>query len=246
MGHASPKSRDVGIGLELCDITIGRPGLCSFSRCVRKMSIKLVIADDHEVVRAGLRSLLRNTEFEIVGEAGCGDEAVQVALRTSPDVVLLDVRMPEHNGFRALRRIRSGNPRLPVVMMSAHENPRFLALAYAGGAAGFVLKGGSRDSLIAALHDALEGRVTWKRRSLPNLGENEFREDESTEVEIALTPRENQVLVQLSEGQTNKQIAQKLDISYETVKEHVQHILQKIGVTDRTQAAVWAVRKGLA
>ena len=209
------------------------------------MSIKLVIADDHEVVRAGLRVMLSDSAFEVVGEAGNGDEAVQMSMNSSPDVVLLDVRMPRQDGFAALRRIRSSNPRLPVVMFSAHENPRFIALAYAGGAAGFVLKSSSRDSLIAALHDAVEGRVTWKRRNLPNLGDTEFHEDESTEVEVSFTPRERQILGKLSDGLTNKQIAQEIDISYETIKEHVQHILQKIGVTDRTQAAVWAVRKGL-
>ena len=209
------------------------------------MSIKLVIADDHEVVRAGLRVMLSGTDFEVAGEASSGEEAVQTVMNVSPDVVLLDVRIPGQDGFTTLRRIRSSSPRLPVVMFSAYENPRFFALAYAGGAAGFALKSGSRDSLIAALHDAMAGRMTWKRRSLPNLGDTEFHEDGSTEVEIALTPREKQVLDKLSDGLTNKQIAQELDISYETVKEHVQHILHKIGVTDRTQAAVWAVRKSL-
>ena len=209
------------------------------------MSTRLVIADDHEVVRTGLRELLKGTDFVVVGEASDGEEAVQFVLRTAPDVVLLDVRMPRVDGFMALRRIRSANSRLPVLMLSAHDNARFVALSYAGGAAGFILKGCTRNTLIDSLQQAAAGRATWRRRALPSLVDSEIRAGESTDIEVALTPREAEVLIKLSNGMTNKEIAQELGISYETVKEHVQHILQKVGVTDRTQAAVWAVRKGL-
>jgi DNA-binding NarL/FixJ family response regulator len=209
------------------------------------MSIKLLIADDHEVVRAGLRALLAESDIRIVGEASTGEEAVRLALKNEPDVVLLDIRMPGGDGLTALGRIKLDRPNMPILMLSTYDNPTYVARAVALGASGFLLKGISRDKLIEAIHGAAAGHVAWTRDELRRVTGALATPRLAADVEVPLTQRESEVLRQLAFGLTNKEIALALHISYETVKEHVQHILRKIGVSDRTQAAVWAVRKGL-
>lgn len=209
------------------------------------MSIKLLIADDHEVVRSGLRSLVGGTEIEIVAECTSGEEAITATFEHNPDVVLLDVRMNNCDGLTALGRIKQERPEVPVLILSTYDNPTYVARAVALGASGYLLKGCTRDELLNSIRKVASGDTAWTREELrrvtgalatPRLGDD---------VEVPLTKRESEVLRQMALGLTNKEIAQALHISYETVKEHVQHILRKIGVSDRTQAAVWAVRKGL-
>jgi len=209
------------------------------------MSIKLLIADDHEVVRTGILSLVRGTEIEVVAQAASGNEAVALVPQTQPDVVMLDVRMPDGDGLAALARLKQDRPELPVLILSTYDNPTYVARAVALGASGYILKSANREELLAAIRTAAAGESVWSREDLrrvtgalaaPRLGDD---------MEVPLTKRESEVLRQMALGLTNKEIAQTLGISYETVKEHVQHILRKIGVSDRTQAAVWAVRRGL-
>jgi DNA-binding NarL/FixJ family response regulator len=209
------------------------------------MSIRLLIADDHEVVRCGLRSLLSGTDIEIVGEAATGEEAVAQTSASNPDVVLMDIRMPDSDGLNALGRIKLERPDLPVLMLSTYDNPTYVARAVALGAAGYVLKGASREELLEAVRKAAAGEGAWSREELRRVTGALATPRVNADVEVPLTQRESEVLRQLALGLTNKEIAQALHISYETVKEHVQHILRKVGVSDRTQAAVWAVRKGL-
>jgi DNA-binding NarL/FixJ family response regulator len=207
--------------------------------------IRLLIADDHEVVRSGLKTLLANTEIKIVAEVGTGSAAVKFALENEVDVVLLDIRMPDGDGLTALGRIKLDKPDLPILILSTFDNPTYVARAVALGASGYVLKGCSRDELLAAVRNAATGESVWTRDELRRVTGALATPRLSADVEVPLTQRESEVLRQLAYGLTNKEIAQTLHISYETVKEHVQHILRKIGVTDRTQAAVWAVRKEL-
>ncbi len=209
------------------------------------MTIRLLIADDHEVVRCGLRNLIAGTEIEIIAEATSGNEAVEKALSENPGVVLLDVRMPNGDGLNALGRIKLDRPDLPVVMLSTYDNPTYVARAVALGAAGYVLKGATRDKLLSTIRTAAKGESAWTREELRRVTGALATPRLNADVEVPLTQRESEVLRQLALGLTNKEIAQTLHISYETVKEHVQHILRKVGVSDRTQAAVWAVRKGL-
>jgi DNA-binding NarL/FixJ family response regulator len=209
------------------------------------MSIKLLIADDHEVVRAGLKSLLAGTDIRIVAEAATGEQTVRLALKHEPNVVLMDIRMPEGDGLNALGRIKLDRPNMPILMLSTYDNPTYVARAVALGACGFLLKGISRDKLIEAIHTAAGGQSAWTREELRRVTGALATPRLAADVEVPLTQRESEVLRQLAYGLTNKEIALALHISYETVKEHVQHILRKIGVSDRTQAAVWAVRKGL-
>jgi DNA-binding NarL/FixJ family response regulator len=209
------------------------------------MSIKLLIADDHEVVRFGLRSLVAGTEIEIIGEATTGEQALDMALQGTPDVVLIDIRMPRGDGLNVLGRLKLERPELAVLMLSTYDNPTYVARAVALGAAGYVLKGADREELLDAIRKAAAGDSAWTREELRRVTGALATPRLNADVEVPLTHRESEVLRQLALGLTNKEIAQALHISYETVKEHVQHILRKVGVSDRTQAAVWAVRKGL-
>jgi DNA-binding NarL/FixJ family response regulator len=208
-------------------------------------TIKLLIADDHEVVRSGIKSLVAGSEIEVVAEAGTADDAVRLAEERHPDVVLLDIRMPDNDGLNALSRIKLVRTDLPVLMLSTYDNPTYVARAVALGACGYLLKGLTRDELLAAIRRVAAGGDAWTREELRRVTGALATPRVAADVEAPLTQRESEVLRQLAFGLTNKEIAQALGISYETVKEHVQHVLRKVGVSDRTQAAVWAVRKGL-
>ncbi len=209
------------------------------------MTVRVLVADDHEVVRYGLKSLFADTEIEIVAEAGGGREALELITQTELDVVILDVRMPDLDGLNVLGRIKLDFPDMPVLMLSTYDNPTYVARAVALGAAGYVLKDATRDKILDAVRRAATGESVWTREELRRVTGALATPRLNANVEVPLTQRESEVLLQLALGLTNKEIAQALHISYETVKEHVQHILRKIGVTDRTQAAVWAVRKEL-
>lgn len=208
-------------------------------------TIKLLIADDHEVVRSGLKVLLDGTEVDVVAALATGEEAVKYALEHDVDVVMLDIRMPDGDGLTALGRIKLDKPDMPVLMLSTFDNPTYIARSVALGASGYLLKGCSRDELLKAIRSAATGESAWTRDELRRVTGALATPRLAADVEVPLTQRESEVLRQLAYGLTNKEIAQALHISYETVKEHVQHILRKIGVSDRTQAAVWAVRKQL-
>jgi len=209
------------------------------------MAISLLVVDDHEVVRVGLKSLLQGTDIRIVAEADNGATGLKLTVKHKPDVVLLDVRMPNGDGLNCLARIKLDLPNVPVVMFSGYDNPTYVARAVALGAAGYVSKSASKKEIVEAIRTAAKGDSTWTREELRRVTGALATPRVGADIEVPLTKRENEVLKQLAFGLTNKEIAQALGISYETVKEHVQHILRKVGVSDRTQAAVWAVRKAL-
>jgi DNA-binding NarL/FixJ family response regulator len=210
------------------------------------MAIDVIIADDHEVVRAGLKSLLEGTDIRVVGEADSGNAAWKLVAKHRPHLVLLDVRMPDGDGLNCLARIKVDMPDTPVLMFSSFDNPTYVARAVALGAAGYLAKSASRTAIIEAIRAAAAGETLWSREELQRVTGTATAAPSAADDDVPLTKRESEVLKQLAFGLTNKEIAQALGISYETVKEHVQHILRKIGVSDRTQAAVWAVRKDLA
>ena len=208
------------------------------------MSIRLLICDDHEVIRTGLASLLAGTDIEIVAEAANGSEAIQKAEEIKPDVILLDIRMPDGNGLSALEELRTKVPDSRVVMLSTYDNPTYIARAVALGASDYILKGASREDLIATITAAGRGESPCRSGELKRIaGTMNIRE--ALGDDVPLTQRETQVLRHVALGLSNKEIGKSLGISVETVKEHVQNILRKIAVSDRTQAAVWAVRRGL-
>ena len=211
------------------------------------MTIRLVVVDDHEVIRAGVRQIVSEAGgIRIVGEAANGEQAIAVIVDQRPDVTLMDVRMPELDGLTCLGRLQSEGAGKGVIMVSGYDNPTYIARAVALGAAGYLSKSASAEHLVESIRLAAAGEALWSREELRRMTGALSTPRESMELEAPLTKREGEVLKQLAVGLSNKEIALALGISYETVKEHVQHLLRKIGVADRTQAAVWAVRQGLA
>lgn len=209
------------------------------------MSIRVVVADDHEVVRSGIKCLLADSPIEIVAEAGSGAEAVQRTREHQPDVVLLDVRMPDGDGLEALETIHTELPETHIVILSTYDNPTYVARAVALGASDYVLKGSSREHLISVIVSAAGGESPPPDSFLGRVAGTMSEQGKRSDLDVPLTSREFQVLKHLALGLSNREIGRSLSISIETVKEHVQNVLRKIQAVDRTQAAVWAVRKGL-
>jgi DNA-binding NarL/FixJ family response regulator len=209
------------------------------------MTIKVLAVDDHEVILMGLKTAFEGTDIEIAATASSSAEALKKVAQKRPDVVLMDIRMEGGDGLNSLGRIKLDFADLPIVMFSAYDNPTYVARAVALGASGYVLKSAPRERLLEAIRAAANGDPAWTREELRRVTGALAAPRLGGEIEVPLTQRESEVLRQMAHGLTNKEIAKMLGISYETVKEHVQHILRKVGVTDRTQAAVWAVRKNL-
>ncbi len=209
------------------------------------MSVRLLIADDHEVIRTGLMTLLQGSGIEVVGQAASGKETVKLAEQLKPDVVLLDIRMPDGDGLSTLEKLRQKVPSTKVVMLSTYDNPTYVARAVALGASDFVLKGATREAIIETIKAAAAGESPSRAGELRRVASTMKIRQVVDDDEVPLTQRETQVLRHVALGLSNKEIGRSLEISVETVKEHVQNILRKIAVNDRTQAAVWAVRKGL-
>ena len=209
------------------------------------MSVSLLVADDHEVIRIGLATLLAGSDIKIVAEAATGKETIKLAEQHRPDVILLDIRMPDGDGLATLEKLRTKVPNSKVVMLSTYDNPTYIARAVALGANDFVLKGSGREALIETITAAAAGESPSRSGELRRIAATMKTRQVVDDDEVPLTQRETQVLRHVALGLSNREIGRSLEISVETVKEHVQNILRKIAVNDRTQAAVWAVRKGL-
>jgi DNA-binding NarL/FixJ family response regulator len=209
---------------------------------------RLIIADDHELARAGLRSMLEGERgLELVGEATNGREAVALCRRLQPDLAMLDVRMPEMDGLAATRAIKHECPKTSVLIVTTHEHQDYLLAALKAGAAGYMLKDTTRHELLTAIWQVLRGESILNgelaARALQRLASETGHYDGPPPER--LTPREHEVLRLIAKGQTNREIAVHLSLSVGTVKIHVEHIIGKLGVSDRTQAAVRAVESGL-
>ena len=207
--------------------------------------IRVLIVDDHAVVREGLRAFLQTQEgMEVVGEAGDGREAVEAASRLRPDVILMDLVMPEVDGVAAMRVLRERVPDARVIVLTSFFDDDKLLPAIRAGAAGYLLKNAEPKELARAVRAAHAGEALLDPVVAARLVET-LAADGGVDPIDRLTPREREVLVLIGRGFPNKRIAQELDVSEKTVKTHVGHVLAKLGVTDRTQAAVLAVRAGL-
>lgn len=207
-----------------------------------------MIADDHDLARAGLRGLLEGEHgLQVVGEAADGREAVALCQRLQPDVVLMDLRMPGLDGLAATRAIKEQSPATSIVVVTMHENPDYLLGALKAGASGYVLKGASKREIVTAIRQVLRGGSPLA----PDLAGQLLGRLATQAVGRArlpaerLTTREQEVLRLLARGQTNRDIARELAVSVSTIKAHVEHIIAKLGVSDRTEAAVRAVELGL-
>ena len=210
------------------------------------MPTKVLVVDDHEIIKHGLQSVFKDSAIRVCGEASSPDEAIRLARKLKPDVVLLDVLLGAGDSLDAVKRLRSAVPGMKVVMLSAFDNPTYVARAVSAGAHDYLLKTASRAELIAVITGAAEGAPPSRTGELKRMVSSMAKRDPSAEGGIQLTARETQVLRLVAMGLSNQEIADSLEISIETVKEHVQNLLRKTSLNDRTQAAVWALRQGIA
>jgi len=210
-------------------------------------NISVMLVDDHAIWRGGVRSMLEDTEFDVVGEAASGREALLVARQVNPRLVLLDIRMAGGDGLDALVALRQEFPRMSIVMLTTYDNPTYMARAVAGGAAGYLLKGVEQEEMLEALRAVIQGDALLSAkelvRALRDVSETAIGSPDLIE---PLTDREEEVLRLLSTGLSNRDIATVLFVAESTIKTHIEHILSKLGVSDRVQAAVWAARHGVA
>jgi len=207
------------------------------------MAIRVLVVDDHELVRLGCRSVLDGAGFEVVGTVADADSAIRAAAASAPDVILLDARLGDHDGLASIPALRGAAPRARIVVFSAFAPRAYVSRAAAAGAHGYVLKSAPIADLVAALARVVDGEADH------GLGGQRRSKDRGGELaagsESGLTSRETGVLRLIAGGRSNLEIAADLGISIETVKEHVQAVLRKTALIDRTQAALWALRHGL-
>lgn len=208
---------------------------------------RVVIADDHDLARAGLRAVFDDArDMLVVAEAGNGRSAVELCGMHQPHLAVLDVRMPEMDGLAATSAIKVLSPRTAILIVSFHATPEYIVEAVRLGAAGYLLKDASRETILETARRVVGGEALLHGAQAADLLRRAADKAPGKTTDApALTPREHEVLRFITEGRTNREIAAQLKISAGTVKNHVEHIIAKLAVSDRTQAAVYALRNGL-
>jgi len=211
--------------------------------------IRILLADDHTVMRNGLRLLLeRQPNLTVVGEASDGRETVRAAESVSPDVVVMDIAMPNLNGIEAARQITATRPETAIVILSMHSDESYVIRALKAGARAYLLKDSAEGDLIAAIHAISEGKSFFSPAISRILVEDYMRQLEQQHAEDTyelLTAREREILQLLAEGKTNKEVASMLNLSVYTVETHRTHILQKLNLHNVPELILYAVRKGI-
>lgn len=211
------------------------------------MTVRVLVTDDHPVVRYGLAELISGEPgFEVVGEAASGPEAVRKVKELKPDIVVMDVRMPQGDGIDACRNIRSAHPKTKVLILTSFNDDESLLGSIVAGASGFLLKELGTDALLTALETiskggslldpAVTGRVLHQMQSMLN----------PIATDVALSPQEERILHMIAEGMTNREIAESMKLSINTVRNYIANMFQKLGITTRSQAAAYAVRTKLS
>lgn len=211
--------------------------------------IRVFIADDHLILREGIRSLLEKVpDIEMIGEADDGNEAVTKVERLMPDVVLMDITMPELNGLEATRQIKEKHPQTKVLILTMHETDQYLSAMLEAGASGYVVKTTTSSELISAIRAVYQGDVHLYPSIARMLVEDYLQKvkmGEEKESYNGLTPREREILRYIAEGKQNKEIAALLGISVRTVQSHRTNLMDKLGAHDRTELVKYAIRKGI-
>lgn len=208
--------------------------------------IKIMIADDHKMIREGIKQLLElNEDISVVGMASDGNECLTILEETDADVILLDINMPNKNGLDTLKEIKESKLGVKVIILTVHNEADYLVRAVEIGANGYVLKDSGSAELVHAIKTVIGGETYIQPDMIPMLNSKMVVRNQDKEKIKELTKREMEVLVLVSEGMFNKEIADKLHISERTVKNHISSIFRKIDVADRTQAAVFAIRNNL-
>lgn len=214
--------------------------------------MRVLLIDDHALVRKGLEQLLQSRGVEVVASAGSGREGIELALALKPDIILLDVKMPGISGTETLKLLREQGIAVPVLMLTMSREEEDLQAALRNGATGYLLKDMDHEDLVPALQDAMQGNNVIAKELIGSLTRlvqggtaKPSAKPASSSLLSELTPRELEILRHLAEGQSNKEIGRALDISDGTVKLHVKSILRKLGIRSRVEAAVLAVEHGL-
>lgn len=210
------------------------------------MSIKVMLADDHILMREGIRQLLEfDGNISVIAEASDGEECIDKLLKSNPDVLLLDINMPKKNGIEVLQEIKNRNINVKVLILTVHNETEYLLKAVDIGVDGYILKDSESAELKKAINAVLNGESYIQPSLIPALNNRLIARDVDKDKIDSLTKRELEVLIQVANGMFNKEIATSLDISERTVKNHISNIFKKIDVSDRTQAAVFAIKNDL-
>jgi DNA-binding NarL/FixJ family response regulator len=213
------------------------------------MPIRILLADDHTVVRDGLRALLeRQSDMQVVAEAADGRDSIRLAEEHSPDVVIMDIAMPNMNGIEATRRIVAANAKTHVIVLSMHQDESYVLRSLKAGAKGYLLKDSLRSDLIEAIRAVSQGRSYLTKKVSRILQEDYIRQLERRGLDDSydlLTDREREILQLIAEGRTNKEVAAMLNVSLSTVETHRTHILQKLDLHSIPELILYAVRKGI-
>ena len=210
------------------------------------MAVKIMITDDHSMIREGLKSLLElDGDIEVIAEAENGEECLQKLLTVKPDVLLLDINMPKMNGLEVLKSLKDAKSKVKVLVLTVHNEIEYLMKAVEIGINGYVLKDSESAELKKAIYTIYDGENYIQPILIPALNSKMIEKNEDEIKLESLTRRELQVLKELAVGQFNRDIAKEMEISERTVKNHISSIFKKLDVTDRTQAAVFAIRNNL-
>jgi DNA-binding NarL/FixJ family response regulator len=223
------------------------------STTAKEAVIGVFLVDDHQLVRQGLRTILRRAPgIEVVGEASSGEEALALVKEIKPDVILMDIRMDGTDGFKSMKQIKKVCPNTAFIMLTVYDSELYAAEAIRTGASGYITKDCTRELLINGIRVVSQGGTVWQEgilrratRGLSGLSEEGTGGDLTPQIVEQLTPRELEILALLAEGYGNKQICTRLNLADITVKKYIKNILTKLGVSNRTHAALMAVRLGL-
>ena len=213
---------------------------------INNMAVKIMIADDHSMIREGLKNLLElDGDIQVIAEAVDGEDCLEKLQLVKPDVLLLDINMPKKNGLEVLKSLKSRRYKLKVLVLTVHNETEYLMKAVDIGVNGYVLKDSESAELKKAIFIVADGETYIQPSLIPSLNAKMIETNKDAEKIKSLTKRELDVLKLLAVGMFNKEVGKRLEISERTVKNHVSNIFKKLGVTDRTQAAVFAIRNNL-
>ena len=213
---------------------------------INNMAVKIMIADDHSMIREGLKNLLElDGDIQVIAEAVDGEACLEKLQLVKPDVLLLDINMPKKNGLEVLKSLKSRRSKLKVLVLTVHNETEYLMKAVDIGVNGYVLKDSESAELKKAIFTVADGETYIQPSLIPALNAKMIETNKDAEKIKSLTKRELDVLKLLAVGMFNKEVGKRLEISERTVKNHVSNIFKKLGVTDRTQAAVFAIRNNL-
>jgi two-component system response regulator NreC len=208
--------------------------------------IKVLIADDHTILREGLESLLsREPEISVIGKASHGEEAVELAGRLKPDVILMDIGMPILNGLKATQTIKKLYPEIKILILTQYESEYYFFSAVQAGSSGYILKGTNREELISAIFTAYEGDLYFSPSLTRTLLKGCASGETLASMQRTLSPRELEVLKLLADGKSNQEIADQLFVSVKTVQTHRYHIMEKLNLHNRTELIKYAIREGI-